>query len=385
MITFEGAHTSAFFYFNPLRAKHLQNQSSIANLKTNFSVYCSSFGMVMPGRNATANDQYSYGFQGQLLDDEIKGKGNSVNYKYRMHDPRIGRFFAVDPLASNYPQWTPYQFSGNQVIHTVELEGLEPAEDANDMELGEFGQGSDKESEENSIYNWYVGQGVGTKEWVKSDQYTQPEVSESAEMSNHVYSIDQAGVEAGARAGRSEWKLKEKYIGSDGFKAGLYSRTIEGETFYTLAFAGTDDAQDGLTDVVMGGGALVSMQSVQTIITTNKVAGVIKGEDYGFLHYTGHSLGGGLASIASMQKGNKATTFNAMGLTWAFEYGNPFAHRGSEKLTLINAYIIEGEILNTLQPSKAEGTQWIMKAEGNYNMADKHSIDRFLEMYRKAP
>ena len=37
------------------------------------------------------------GFQGQEMDDEIKGDGNSVNYTYRMHDPRLGRFFAIDP------------------------------------------------------------------------------------------------------------------------------------------------------------------------------------------------------------------------------------------------------------------------------------------------
>lgn len=63
--------------------------------------------------------------QGQEVDNEIKGEGNSVNYKYRMHDPRLGRFFAVDPLASSYPHYTPYSFSGNKVIAFVELEGLE--------------------------------------------------------------------------------------------------------------------------------------------------------------------------------------------------------------------------------------------------------------------
>lgn len=68
---------------------------------------------------------YSYGFQGQEVDDEVKGEGNSVNYKYRMHDPRVGRFFAVDPLESKYPFWSPYAFSGNQVVHSVEIEGLE--------------------------------------------------------------------------------------------------------------------------------------------------------------------------------------------------------------------------------------------------------------------
>jgi hypothetical protein len=48
-----------------------------------------------------------------------------VNYKYRMHDPRVGRFFAVDPLASHYSYNSPYSFSENVIIHCIELEGLE--------------------------------------------------------------------------------------------------------------------------------------------------------------------------------------------------------------------------------------------------------------------
>ena len=59
------------------------------------------------------------------MDNEIKGVGNSLNYKYRMHDPRLGRFFAIDPLALNYPYYTPYSFSGNKVIAFGEIEGLE--------------------------------------------------------------------------------------------------------------------------------------------------------------------------------------------------------------------------------------------------------------------
>ncbi len=71
-------------------------------------------------------EQYRYGFQGQETDNEIKGPGNSINYKYRMHDPRIGRFFAVDPLTADYPFYSPYAFSGNRVVDAYELEGLEP-------------------------------------------------------------------------------------------------------------------------------------------------------------------------------------------------------------------------------------------------------------------
>jgi RHS repeat-associated protein len=65
------------------------------------------------------------GFQAQEMDDEIKGDGNSMNYKFRMHDPRLGRFFSVDPLASKYPHNGTYNFSENRVIDGLELEGLE--------------------------------------------------------------------------------------------------------------------------------------------------------------------------------------------------------------------------------------------------------------------
>jgi len=68
---------------------------------------------------------YRYGFQGQEMDNELKGVGNSLNYKYRMHDPRLGRFFAIDPLFKKFPWNSPYAFSENRVIDGSELEGLE--------------------------------------------------------------------------------------------------------------------------------------------------------------------------------------------------------------------------------------------------------------------
>ncbi len=80
---------------------------------------------------SNAQTNYVYGFQNQEKDDEIKGSGNSVNYEYRMHDTRLGRFFAVDPIAKDFPWNSPYAFSENQVIHAVELEGLETSNDLN--------------------------------------------------------------------------------------------------------------------------------------------------------------------------------------------------------------------------------------------------------------
>nr|WP_321234634.1 RHS repeat-associated core domain-containing protein [uncultured Psychroserpens sp.] len=82
------------------------------------------FGMLTPNRHG-ASDDYRYGFQGQEKDDEIKGEGNSINFKFRMHDPRVGRFLSLDPLAPQYPHNSPYVFAENRVIDGIELEGLE--------------------------------------------------------------------------------------------------------------------------------------------------------------------------------------------------------------------------------------------------------------------
>ena len=82
------------------------------------------FGMLIPNRNGSSGE-YRYGFQGQEKDDELKGEGNSLNYTFRMHDPRVGRFFAVDPLTREYPHNSPYAFSENKVLASIELEGLE--------------------------------------------------------------------------------------------------------------------------------------------------------------------------------------------------------------------------------------------------------------------
>jgi len=68
---------------------------------------------------------YRFGYQSQESDDEVLGAGNFINYKYRAHDARIGRFFSIDPLAPEYPYNSPYAFSENRVIDAIELEGLE--------------------------------------------------------------------------------------------------------------------------------------------------------------------------------------------------------------------------------------------------------------------
>lgn len=65
------------------------------------------------------------GFNGKENDNEVKGEGNQQDYGRRIYDPRLVRFLSVDPLQTDYPWYTPFQFAGNSPILNVDLDGLE--------------------------------------------------------------------------------------------------------------------------------------------------------------------------------------------------------------------------------------------------------------------
>ena len=77
---------------------------------------------------------YRFGFGGQEMDDEMKGSGNSINFKHRMYNPRVGRFFLLDPIGYEYPYYSPYQYSGNMPVFARDLEGLQPEAVLNESE-----------------------------------------------------------------------------------------------------------------------------------------------------------------------------------------------------------------------------------------------------------
>ena len=88
----------------------------------------SAFGVLLEERQWYANADsggYRFGFNNQEQDDDISGYGNSVSYRYRIEDTRLGRFLSVDPLASSYPWNSTYAFAENDVIRCVDLEGKE--------------------------------------------------------------------------------------------------------------------------------------------------------------------------------------------------------------------------------------------------------------------
>jgi RHS repeat-associated protein len=65
-------------------------------------------------------------FSHQLLDDDFGL--NWYQFKYRNHDPQIGRFWQIDPLAESFRYNSTYAYAENKLGKGFDLEGLELAE-----------------------------------------------------------------------------------------------------------------------------------------------------------------------------------------------------------------------------------------------------------------
>lgn len=65
-------------------------------------------------------------FIGQQFDDELGL--NWYQFRFRNHDPQIGRFIEIDPLADKYVYNSTYAYAENKVGMGFDLEGLELAE-----------------------------------------------------------------------------------------------------------------------------------------------------------------------------------------------------------------------------------------------------------------
>lgn len=84
----------------------------------------SPFGSFLPGRTfRNQGQQLRYGYNGKENDNEIKGEGNQLDFGMRIYDPRLARFLSVDPLTSNFPNKSPYDYASNNPIRYIDKEG----------------------------------------------------------------------------------------------------------------------------------------------------------------------------------------------------------------------------------------------------------------------
>ena len=65
---------------------------------------------------------YRFGYQGSEKDNEVSGDGNSYTTEFRQLDPRLGRWFSVDPVFQ--PWQSPYTSMDNNPIGLNDPSGL---------------------------------------------------------------------------------------------------------------------------------------------------------------------------------------------------------------------------------------------------------------------
>lgn len=81
--------------------------------------------MPQPGRgfSQNASKSYRFGFNGMENDNEVKGKGNSVDFGARIYDTRLSRWLSVDPHESSYPSLSGYSAFANNPINIIDPDG----------------------------------------------------------------------------------------------------------------------------------------------------------------------------------------------------------------------------------------------------------------------
>jgi RHS repeat-associated protein len=79
--------------------------------------------MLMPTRTWDNGSKYRYGFNGQEMDNEIAGEGNTCTAEFWEYDSRLGRRWNVDPVFKDYE--SPYATFGNNPIWFADPLGLD--------------------------------------------------------------------------------------------------------------------------------------------------------------------------------------------------------------------------------------------------------------------
>lgn len=242
------------------------------------------------GSTTVASSGYNYKYNCKELQDEL-GLG-MYDYGFRNYDPALGRWMNVDPLAehANQVDKSPYAYAWNNPVNLTDPDGKCP----------------------------------------KCPDETYVPITE------HVYTG-----KVGDKTSNGWEVMRVDDISESGFRGALYKGTFEGNTEYIYATAGTQDfMKDGVQDIKQLTGN--SEQYSQSVGIAGDLSGNSK---YNGVSYTGHSLGGGLASANALKTDGKAVTFNAAGLSNTTKKTLGLTGKSAN----ISAYVVQGEAVSHYQ------------------------------------
>lgn len=201
------------------------------------------FGLTFNSYQRPSAKKNDWKFQGQEHSDET---GWDM-FKWRNHQPDIGRFFNVDPLAEKYVYNSPYAFSENKVVAHVELEGLESVSITN---MASSYQGTPYEwggkipafqggLPQGMTHQWYI-QNVGTPSSVAGGAlWSNPNYSNEVNLSQYLSgNQNSCGIDCSGLSGTSFNADQEKLMGD-------FILLDEGVTAMINAFAEAEETNSG--------------------------------------------------------------------------------------------------------------------------------------------
>ena len=286
-VTFNGSSPQYHFYVQD----HLGNNRVVCNASgtieqvNHYYPYGGLFG------ESTNDEVQRYKYNGKEL-DRMHGL-NLYDYSARQYDATVGKFTTMDPLCEKYYNVSPYAYCVGNPVNYVDPMGMEP------------------------------------------------DSLDAAMMSSLAY---EANPEYTKMLNKNGWYENKSlaFESVSGFKSKVFQKQKSDNKFeYCISFAGTDTkegalefAKDGVTDVLNFWGYLTP-QYMQSAVQAFEMSSVVKNKSD--LTYTGHSLGGGLATIASKLTGSNAIIFNPAsisgviggvgGLVGVFKGGNIIQYR----------------------------------------------------------
>ncbi len=273
---------------------------------------------------------------------------NTYDYGARQYDPILCRWDRVDPLCEKYYNVSPYVYCSNNPILLIDPTGLEP--DSLEAALMAVYSYRDKN------YNIYAKQ------------------------------LNDRG-----------WNIDVNFSSKTGFKATIFSKTTEidgnKQLEYALAFAGTDTQIKGISDIVETAndifadiqnylGVGLSVQQFQAVNTAMNLSSV-KNE----ITYVGHSLGGGLAALASMLTGKSAITFNPASVNGTAKWlGNlMYGEKNITQYRTVGKSFMGGRIggdpVNNFQQNTNHPSQGRIHPIHTNSYIPNHSIKTFIKAF----
>ncbi|QDT44037.1 tRNA(Glu)-specific nuclease WapA precursor [Gimesia alba] len=307
----------------------------------------------------------SYLYSGEQFDPKI----GQQYLRARYYDATTGRFNRLDPFAGNTND--PQSLHKYLYTHADPINGTDPSGLSNlpsalgglsiGSTLGSFISAAVTQVLINVATSAAVYLGEVYKQKIRPIPRNKLGIDQGyAELARAVYSQDTKGA-------RPVWKRKARFSDdASGYKAALYENKDTREL--VLAFAGTEELNpiqwpllgiDMVTNIAYG----LFNSSLQYQRAVDDSWDVIRKFPGRKLRFVGHSLGGGLATVASLSYNIKATTFNAAGVHpvgnliigrgQLFPAPNPvfewFFNPGPKADKFVDAYRVRGEVLSTLQ------------------------------------